>query len=318
MAVALSPSLLGRRRYDSDAFASPGYAALLLPLSQRLSGGPLLLPWAAAFLFAQRALKGAMLSYQHIYHAGNLADLHKHAILARVIAYMTAKDKPLSYLETHAGRGLYDLNAAEAVKTGEAAAGITRVLSQGWLPPTHPLGRAIAAVRARCGDGAYAGSPLIAAHLLRPGDPMDLAELHPTEHAALEQAMAGRARIHLRDGFEMAKALTPPTPRRGLMLIDPSYEIKSDYATLPRFIAQITRKWNVGVILLWYPILTDQRHAAMANAITQAHPQALRHELRFPPARKGHGMIGSGMIIINPPFGIAEETAALDRMFARL
>ncbi|HMM08413.1 MAG TPA: 23S rRNA (adenine(2030)-N(6))-methyltransferase RlmJ [Paracoccus solventivorans] len=258
-----------------------------------------------------------MLSYQHAYHAGNLADVHKHALLATALARLAEKPKPLSYIETHAGRGLYDLSGAEAQKTGEAAHGIARAESSGWLPPQHPLNAALASVRARFGADCYPGSPLIAAHFLRPGDSAHLAELHPAEHAALAQ-VAGFARLYAQDGFVMANALIPPTPRRGMLLIDPSYEIKADYDRIPGWIARMARKWNVGVIALWYPILPDARHRAMADSLATAHPGALRSEVRFPPARAGHGMVGSGMFVINPPYGLEDEAARLAALFAAL
>lgn len=255
-----------------------------------------------------------MLSYQHAYHAGNLADLHKHALLAAAMDYLTRKDKPLSYLETHAGRGLYCLDAPEARKTGEAEAGIARAEAEGWLPPDHPLLRALAATRARHGPSAYPGSPLIAAHFLRPGDRAHLAELHPAEAEALHP-VAGFATLHRQDGFAMARALCPPTPRRGMMLIDPSYEVKADYDAIPGHIAGIARRWNVGVIALWYPILQDHRHMGMTAALTSAHPEALLSEVRFPALRPGHGMIGSGMFVINAPFGLADEAKRLEEGF---
>lgn len=257
-----------------------------------------------------------MLSYQHAYHAGNLADLHKHALLAVAMDYLTRKDKPLTYLETHAGRGLYRLDAPEARKTGEADAGILRAEAEGWLPADHPLLAALAAVRARHGDTAYPGSPLIAGHFLRPGDQADLAELHPAERAALEQA-APFARIHAQDGFAMARALCPPTPRRGLALIDPSYEVKADYDAIPGAVAAITRRWNVGVVMLWYPILAVPRHKDMVEALAAAYPEALRSEVAFAPARAGHGMTGSGLIVLNPPYGLADEAGRLEATFAR-
>ena len=257
-----------------------------------------------------------MLSYQHAYHAGNLADLHKHALLATALEYLTRKDKPLSYLETHAGRGLYSLDSAEAAKTGEARAGILRAEAQGWLAPDHPLVAALAQVRRSYGPQAYPGSPLIAAHFLRRGDAAHLAELHPTEHDALS-AVAGFASLHRQDGFQMAQAVCPPTPRRGMILIDPSYEVKADYAAIPRQIGLIARKWNVGVIALWYPILTYNRHAPMLDALTQAHPGALRSEVAFAPARPGHSMVGSGMWILNAPFSLAEEAARLEALFRK-
>ncbi|MDB6175930.1 23S rRNA (adenine(2030)-N(6))-methyltransferase RlmJ [Paracoccus sp. Z330] len=257
-----------------------------------------------------------MLSYQHAYHAGNLADLHKHALLASALAYMTRKDKPLSYLETHAGRGLYHLDSAQSIKTGEAAAGIQRAAKNGWLPLDHPLMTALDAVRKLHGENTYAGSPLIAAQFLRPDDRAHLAELHPTEFAELQQ-LSWFASLHHQDGFEMAQAVCPPTPRRGMLLIDPSYEVKSEYGAIPRSIGLIARKWNVGVIALWYPILTDNRHRPMLAALEQAHPNALRSEVGFPPARRGHSMIGSGMWVLNPPYGLAEEAQRLQTVFSR-
>ncbi len=258
-----------------------------------------------------------MLSYQHAYHAGNLADLHKHALLAWMLGYLTAKPKPLSYLETHAGRGLYDLAAPESEKTGEARAGITRALAQDWLAGDHPLRRALDDIRARHGASAYPGSPLIARHFLRPGDVAHLAELHPAEHEALA-AVAGFAHLHRQDGFAMAQALCPPTPRRGLLLIDPSYEIKADYDRIPAQIAKLARKWNVGTIALWYPVLTDDRQAPMVRALGAAHPGALLSQVRFPPARSGHGMVGSGMFVINPPYGLADEAGRIGAIYDRL
>ena len=258
-----------------------------------------------------------MLSYQHIYHAGNLADVHKHSLLAWMLGYLTRKDKPLTYMETHAGRALYDLGDAAARKTGEAAQGIAKVAA--WFPPDHPYARVLQEVRDVHGPDAYPGSPLIAARLLRAQDRIHLAELHPAEHAALDLAMSPHdAKCHLRDGIEMAFALTPPTPRRGLLLIDPSFEVKEDYAQLPRHIAKLARAWNVGIIALWYPILSDARHLPMLRELAQHHPEALRHEVRFPPARPGHGMVGSGMFVVNPPYGLAEEAKGLSARYAKL
>ena len=257
-----------------------------------------------------------MLSYQHIYHAGNLADVHKHAALAWMLAYLTRKDKPLSYIETHAGRGLYRLDDPAALRTGEAAAGIGRL--EAAFAPDHPYRLALGAVRAAHGAQAYPGSPLIAALSLRPGDALHLAELHPQEHAALAAAMAGRATLYRRDGFEMARAICPPTPRRGLMLIDPSYEVKADYDAIPGHLAAVARRWNVGIVVLWYPILSGDPHRPMVEAILRDAPGAMCHEVRFPPAREGHRMTGSGLVVINPPFGFADEAARLSAVFAGL
>ena len=254
-----------------------------------------------------------MLSYQHLYHAGNAADVHKHAALAVALDYLTRKDKPLTYIETHAGRGLYDLSAPEAVKTGEAAQGIAR-LRDGFAPD-HPYRRALADQP----EGMYPGSPAIARALLRAEDKLHLAELHPQEYTALQANMRDpRITIYRQDGLTLAQSLCPPTPRRGLMLVDPAYEIKAEYAQIPKWLAAITRKWNVGVVLLWYPILTSGAHRPMLRALQADHPEALTHEVSFPPAREGHRMTGSGLFVVNPPYGLGPEMKALTTRFKQL
>jgi 23S rRNA (adenine2030-N6)-methyltransferase len=256
-----------------------------------------------------------MLSYQHIYHAGNLADVHKHSLLAWSLAYMTRKDKPLSYMETHAGRGLYDLAASEAVKTGEAAQGIARAAD--WFPPDHPYSQIRARIQTKHSPQAYPGSPVIAAEGLRPMDSLYLAELHPQEFAALKSNMQPYGGVFKQmDGWDMALSMCPPDPRRGLLLIDPSFEVKTDYETIPKTIQQIHRKWGVGVIMLWYPILTDGPHKPMIRELQAALPDAITHEVNFPPARDGHRMIGSGLFVVNAPYGFVEEAAALSALFS--
>lgn len=258
-----------------------------------------------------------MLSYQHIYHAGNPADVHKHALLAAMLDYLTRKPKPLSYLETHSGRGLYDLGAEEALKTGEAAAGVDAYLPK--LPADHPYLRALREVRAAQGPAAYPGSPLLASTLLRKGDRLHLAELHPQEYAALSEAMTHKAKCHNEDGFDMAHKVAPPEPRRGMLLIDPSYEVKSDYELVPTQIIKLHRKWNVGVIALWYPILEGGAHVPMLGKLETAKlPGVLRHEVRFPPVREGHRMVGSGLFVVNAPYGLDDAAKLIGRAFDRL
>ena len=257
-----------------------------------------------------------MLSYQHIYHAGNAADVHKHALLAAMLDYLTRKDKPLSYIETHAGRGLYDLASPEAQKTAEAQAGVAALAQN--LPQDHPYLQALGQVRGDHGTASYPGSPLLAKTLLRADDKMHLAELHPQEFDALETVLAPRAKLYKEDGFEMAHKVTPPTPRRGLLLIDPPYEVKSDYERIPTQITKLHRKWNVGVIALWYPILTNGAHTPMLGKLESLKlPDPLRHEVRFPPAKKGHKMLGSGMFVINTPFGLNQAASLIDSLFAQ-
>jgi 23S rRNA (adenine2030-N6)-methyltransferase len=262
-----------------------------------------------------RAHNHPMLSYQHIYHAGNLADVHKHSLLAWMLDYLTRKDKPLSYIETHAGRAIYDLSAEEALKTGEAAQGIAR--AKAWFSPNHPYMRSLAQTTETHGETSYPGSPLIAVQTLREMDNITLAELHPTEHLNLELALPTATCCKV-DGFAMAHSMLPPTPRRGLMLIDPSFEIKDDYQTIPTHIKKYDRAWNVGIIVLWYPILTSGSHHNMLKSLEINHLDGLRSEVHFPPARIGHGMIGSGLFVIRPPFGLAREATTLKTHFDTL
>lgn len=250
-----------------------------------------------------------MLSYQHSYHAGNLADVHKHSLLAWVLDYLIRKDKPLSYIETHSGRGLYSTTHPDALKTGEAAQGILRM--QNALAVTPAYKRVLTDIQQKYGPDAYPGSPAIAATILRPSDSLHLAELHPAEFKQLAETLQGQnITCYNKDGFELAYSLCPPTPKRGVVLIDPSYEVKNDYEAIPRHIARLSKAWNVGIISLWYPLLKDARHKPMLKQLQNLFPAAFRHEVDFPPAKDGHGMIGSGMFVTNPPYGI--ENAAVE------
>jgi 23S rRNA (adenine2030-N6)-methyltransferase len=245
-----------------------------------------------------------MLSYQHGYHAGGPADLHKHIVLAELLARLTAKPRGISYVETHAGRGRYDLSAPEALKTGEAAQGIGRIAPD----PATPFGRALSSLRAEAGPSAYPGSPLVAWALLRPQDRLALMELHPAEHAALVTALAGPGvAIQRRDGFEAALALAPFRPRRGLVLVDPSYEVKTEYAATAAFIRRLLAKWPEACVLVWYPLLPAGRHRELISAL---EPLPVRvDEVAFdrPPAR---GMTGSGLALVNGPHGAEAAFAA--------
>jgi 23S rRNA (adenine2030-N6)-methyltransferase len=239
-----------------------------------------------------------MLSYQHAYHAGGPADLHKHIVLAELLALLTAKPRGITYVETHAGRGLYDLAAPEAAKTGEAAQGIGRIAPD----PSTPFGRALASARAEFGPDAYPGSPLVARALLRPQDRLVLMELHPAEHAALATLAAPNVAIHRRDGFEGALALAPFRPRRGLVLVDPSYEVKSEYQAAAGFVLRLVARWPEAAVLVWYPLLPPARHRALRAALAPLSPVVDEVAFDPPPAR---GMTGSGLALVNAPYGAA-------------
>ncbi|MGE4220707.1 MAG: 23S rRNA (adenine(2030)-N(6))-methyltransferase RlmJ [Alphaproteobacteria bacterium] len=256
-----------------------------------------------------------MLSYQHAYHAGCRADVHKHAALAVLLQRLTAKDRPITYMESHAGRGLYDLSSAEAQKTGEADAGILRVLAEGRMPPGHPYRTALDAARQQHGRHAYPGSPWIARTLLRPQDRLHLMELHPQEHAALKAAMdAPGVHIHRRDGLEGVLAIAPPAARAGLVFIDPSYEVKMEYDAVARTVLALHRKWPEATILVWYPLLAAGLHTALRETLERAAlPKWRCDEVRFADPATVRGMYGSGLALVNQPYG---SDGDLDRVTA--
>jgi 23S rRNA (adenine2030-N6)-methyltransferase len=251
-----------------------------------------------------------MRSYLHAYHAGNRADVHKHALLAILLAYLTQKDKPVSYLDTHAGRGLYDLHAAEARQTGEAQNGVLHLLER--FPATHPYRQTVETVRMRYGRQYYPGSPLLAREMLRSCDTLHCAEWHPVEHRLLVAQLGGRS-VHIaeEDGFAFALARCPPMPRRGLLLTDPSYEEKADFERIPDWLTTLSHKWNVGILALWYPLLPEAPHRRMVDRLQKAFPDSFHHECLWPTVDPDQRLIGSGMWISRPTFGLAAEAARI-------
>lgn len=264
-----------------------------------------------------------MLSYQHGYHAGHFADVHKHTALCLILRGFRKQAAPFFFMDSHAGRGRYDLGGAQAAKTGEWRAGIgklwgTKVSSEG-------LALYLATVRAVNGGGGlrtYPGSPLVAAHMARACDRLCLMELHPAEYAGLKRAMArvDNAEVLRSDGFDGLLARLPPEERSGLALVDPSYELKDEYARVPATVAQALARWPGGVFMAWYPILPDDRHAVLRagfDKIAAAGVPVLIAELEGPPPPRG--LRGTGLAIVNPPPGLRAALAtAGDEMAARL
>ncbi|WP_424926675.1 23S rRNA (adenine(2030)-N(6))-methyltransferase RlmJ [Amaricoccus tamworthensis] len=252
-----------------------------------------------------------MLSYQHAYHAAGPADLHKHIALAEMLTLLTAKKRGISYVETHAGRGLYDLAGAESAKTGEAETGLGR------FGDAHDgaFGFALEQTRANYGPDAYPGSPLVAANLLRDVDRITFMELHPGEHQHLKRAMSGHAAaVHRRDGLEGVLALAPFQPRRGLVLVDPSYEVKTEYAAIAEFTLKLIRKWPETAIMIWYPLLKAARHGEMLSKVRARLPVMVDEvTFRQPPER---GMFGSGLALVNAPYGAGSVFSKTHRMAA--
>ncbi|MCB1682088.1 MAG: 23S rRNA (adenine(2030)-N(6))-methyltransferase RlmJ [Alphaproteobacteria bacterium] len=260
-----------------------------------------------------------MLSYQHIYHAGCLPDIHKHMVLAEIFDLMAKKFKPMTYVETHAGRGYYDLNAPEASKTGEAAEGILRMLKENWFQPTRPFMKVLKDTQRRKGGQYYPGSAAIAEYYRSPGDKMHLMELHPGEIRYLQGSFKSSA-IHIqqKDGYQALLTLAPPEPRRGLVFIDPSYEIKTEYDDMPGFVAKLMKKWAVPTLCIWYPLLPSLAHVNMVKKLYALNlPKSGVFQVEFcPRPERGDGwkaLYGSGLFIANIPFGLEQRVEEIQR-----
>lgn len=253
-----------------------------------------------------------MLSYQHGYHAGNFADVVKHLTLARILDYLCQKEKPIFYLETHSGKGLYDLKSVEALKTGEAIQGISQIWeNQKQLPDVfRPYLDVIQQYNPEGSLRYYPGSPVFALQQLRQQDRLYCCELHPKEFDALRQIPRHRREMKMHvshsNGLEQLVALLPPSERRGLVFIDPSYEIKTDYRTLPKLLQNAYRRFNQGVYCIWYPILGEKSHIQMVSSFAKISPQNLRVEFNVSAPTK-QGMTGCGLWVINPPYVLAAE-----------
>jgi 23S rRNA (adenine2030-N6)-methyltransferase len=248
-----------------------------------------------------------MLSYQHHYHAGNFADVLKHWLLVECLAHMAGKDKPFDYIDTHAGAGLYRLDSAAARKTGESAAGVLRLDWQ-RLPQMALYHQAVAAdLAAR----RYPGSALLARRMLREGDRGWLFELHPKTIVELRRCCAPwrGARVLGEDGLQEASRLLPNRARRALLLVDPPYELKSDYRDVVDLLARCYRKMPQTVMLLWYPVTERRRinHLEQTVRASGLRNVAL-YELGVLDDTEP-GMTASGMLVVNPPWTLSATVA---------
>jgi 23S rRNA (adenine2030-N6)-methyltransferase len=250
-------------------------------------------------------------NYRHVFHAGNFADVVKHVVLARVLVRMSAKAKPLRYLETHAGIGLYDLDHPDALRTGEARAGVERVLAAPALPTV--LAPWVDAVRALNPDGPlrrYPGSPALAAMLLRPDDRLVLAELHEEDAGTLRRTMAGDARVavHHMDGWLATKAHLPPRERRGVVLVDPPFEAPDEFDRMVRTLVQGHRRFPQGVFVLWYPIKERPAVWRFQEAVVATGLRdVLLAEATIWPEDTHRRLNGCGLLVVNPPYGLAGD-----------
>ncbi len=237
----------------------------------------------------------------------------KHATLARVLAYLMRKDAPFRVLDTHSGAGLYDLAGANALRTGEAETGIETLLSAD-LPPAvaELLQPYLDTVRDLRSDGSrrYPGSPALALALSRPQDRFLFCELHPEERAKLEKRLGDdyRAKVLQQDGYQAIGAHLPPRERRGLVLVDPPFEEPGEFHRLVAGLEAAYRRFATGIIMLWYPIkdlqAVDQFRREVANL---GLPKTLRVEMDFAEVRSRDTLSGSGLIVVNPPFTLADE-----------
>lgn len=256
-----------------------------------------------------------MLSYRHAYHAGSLADVLKHALFAFVLDHAVAKPAPIYVLDTHAGAGGYDLAGAMAEKTGEAQQGIMRLQEATEPPPAllAPYLATVARFRAEAGATTYPGSPELARLLLRPTDRLELVELHGTDHAALAERYRRTANIRVRrdDGLKLLVARLPPPQRRGLALVDPSYEIKTDYETVGDALVRACRRFANGTYLLWYPVIHRPTTEAMLGRIAASGiRRQYRIELAMVPDGSRRGMTASGLLLVNPPWTLPAAASA--------
>lgn len=252
-----------------------------------------------------------MLSYQHGYHAGNFADVIKHLTLTRLLNYITQKDKPLFYLETHSGKGLYDLQDKQALKTGEYKQGIQLLWPDKKQMPEvcKPYFDVLKQLNPQNELTHYPGSPFFAIQQLRQQDRLYLCELHPREYEALNQMPHFNKKVHVSniDGLAALNALLPPQEKRGLIFIDPSFERKEEYKDIPKAIKMAHSKFSTGLYCLWYPVvnkhLTEQLHRGMQQIKVNS---SINIEFNLTLAHQ-EGMTGCGLWVINPPYTLASE-----------
>jgi len=251
------------------------------------------------------------MNYRHAFHAGNFADVVKHLALVACLLHLRRKEAPFAVIDTHAGRGAYDLEGAEATRTGEAANGIGRLSA---LEGEGALAAYLALARGR---EIYPGSPLIAAALLRPQDHLVAIEKHPEDVALLKSALAGirQARVEEGDGYRRLAALLPPPERRGLVLIDPPFEDAAEFAAEAEALRTALKRFATGIYLLWFPIKSlAEANAFTGEVLNAGVKKALRIDIDLGapvrvPGEKDR-LAAAGLIVVNPPFGLAEEMRA--------
>ncbi len=255
------------------------------------------------------------MNYRHGYHAGNFADVVKHVALVAILLHLRKKDAAFAVIDSHAGRGIYDLAGAEAAKTGEAQTGIARLAGlSGDLP--EALSTYLSLVK-ETGNNSYPGSPLITAKLLRPQDRLTAIEKHPEEFAALAQLLAPyrNSVAEQADGYARAIKLLPPPSRRGAVLMDPPFESPDEFSALAQAVREATRKFASGVFLVWYPIKSQADADAFVGEVLAggiAKAMVLDTRVAAPGAKLGR----AGLLVVNPPYGFGAQMRDVARLVA--
>lgn len=256
------------------------------------------------------------MNYRHAFHAGNFADVLKHAVLAQCLAALNRKDTPYRVIDTHAGPGLYDLAGDKAKRTQEAADGIGRLAAEApaeleaLLAPYRAV---LAEARTRYGETIYPGSPAIARLMMRPQDKAVFCEKHPEEALALERYARNDPRVKVLelDGWTALKANVPPKERRGLVVIDPPFERPDEADALPGLLAAAWRKWQTGHYLVWYPIKDLGRIDTFYRDVAASGvKKVLRVELAVENPARATGMAATGLLIVNPPWPLEDMLKA--------
>jgi len=254
-----------------------------------------------------------MLSYRHSFHAGNFADVLKHIVLVECLEHLTKKQNAFDYIDTHAGAGLFNLTADYATKLAEHKNGIGK-LKPAAFPELVSYFSAIQNYSHSDTINVYPGSPAIAKYFLRSQDRAWLYELHPQDHKLLAKNLGGerRIRINQSDGIKGLSSVLPPASRRGLILIDPSYEVKTEYAQVFAAIEQGHKKFATGTYLLWYPVIDRQRIDLLDKRFKKSGIRNIqRFELGLQQDTSGHGMTSSGVFVVNPPWTLLEKMSSL-------
>jgi len=252
-----------------------------------------------------------MLSYRHAFHAGNFADVLKHIILIQLFEYLSKKDQPICCIDTHAGAGDYVLDSAYALKNSEFENGIGKLWQRHDLPDA--VASYVELIKRANNNGKmthYLGSPLIIQQLLRKQDRLCLYELHSTEVDLLSTAIGRdkRVKIFHADGLKNSLGLLPPQERRGLILIDPSYELKTDYVDVANTLCAMHKRFATGTYALWYPVVDRRRNQALERALQTSGIKNIQlFELGIAADSDEYGMTASGLIIINPPWTLTTQ-----------